>query len=89
MPGELGLLFTQQQIEQLAKLLPTMMNEKGSKTGDEIDHHFSGMISCFHTADLTEEWIVDSGASDHITSSLSKLSDVIRVPNSPKMKLPT
>ncbi|XP_057247552.1 uncharacterized protein LOC104884395 [Beta vulgaris subsp. vulgaris] len=70
--GENGLLFTQQQIEQLAKLLPVMtaqMNAKGTETDDEIDQHFSSMISCFHATDTAEEWIVDSGASDHITSS--------------------
>lgn len=32
---------------------------------------------------------MDYGASNHITSSVNKLSDVMRVQNSPKMKLPT
>lgn len=46
--GESNLLFSPQQLEQLARLLPSMIAQtraKGSDT-DEIDAHFSGMISC-------------------------------------------
>lgn len=46
--GEHGLLFTQQQMEQLAMLFPAMMNVKGSDDNEDIDQHFSGMISCSH-----------------------------------------
>lgn len=90
--GEPGLLFTQQQLDQLVKLLPTLTTKatiRDSETDEEIDNHFSGMISCFHVTGLTDEWIIDSGASDHMTPSLSKLSEVVQVQNSPRINLPT
>lgn len=61
MPGEPGLMFTQQQMDQLANLLPAMMNVNGSYTTEDIDQHFSGIISCFYVADSSEEWTVDYG----------------------------
>lgn len=59
--------FTPQQIEQLRQMLPTMVATKGSDTDDEIDAHFSGMITCNKVSSIQQNWIIDSGASDHMT----------------------
>lgn len=48
--------LTQQQLEQLAK----MMNfAKGSKTEKEIDAHFSTMISSNSVVSSINTWIID------------------------------
>lgn len=42
-----GLLFTPQQLEQLAKLMPQLNSgqSKNSETDEKLDLHFSGMVS--------------------------------------------
>ncbi|XP_048490918.1 uncharacterized protein LOC104884383 [Beta vulgaris subsp. vulgaris] len=68
-----GLLFSPQQLAQLAKLLPQITNTKHTETDDELDVHFSGMLTCQPNSISSDEWIVDSGASDHMTPHLSNL----------------
>lgn len=67
--------FTPQQLEQIAKLIPQLQscNLKGWDTEDELDCYFSGMISCNQVIVNTNEWIIDSGASDHMTPHLCNL----------------
>lgn len=77
--NESGVLFTQQQLDQIAKMLPGLLNQQTGKTtdtDDELDVHFSSMISCHQAAELSDAWIVDSGASDHMTPHLHCLTDV-------------
>lgn len=70
-----GLLFTPQQLEQLAKLVPQFQSSRvhDSETDEEIDYHFSGMLSLSHAKGQSCEWIVDSGASNHMTPHLSAM----------------
>lgn len=70
-----GLLFTPQQLDQLMKLMPQLQtgHTKDSDTDEELDHHFSGMITCHTSQGLPTDWIIDSGASDHMTPNLSAL----------------
>lgn len=81
-------LFTPQQLAQLAKM---MGNFRESDTDDEIDHHFSGMISCNVTGSPldTASWIIDSGASTHMTPNLANLIDPVPLLQSTKITLPT
>lgn len=74
--GDGDAAFTPQQLEQLAKLLPQLqaMNSSQCETDEELDH-FSGMITCFQASSCSTDWIVDSGASDHMTSHVSGLVD--------------
>lgn len=67
--------FTAQQLAQIFKLIPQLhANQiKGSDTEEGFDCHFSGMISCNQVTGQTNEWIIDSGASDHMTPYLHNL----------------
>ncbi|KAL8095199.1 hypothetical protein AgCh_036596 [Apium graveolens] len=83
-------LFTQQQLEQLALLIPQLQQQvtKESDTDEELDMHFSGMISS-NTSSIKNDWIIDSEASDHMTACLNSLHDVVPLAKTHQIKLPT
>lgn len=86
------IMMTTQQLDQILKLIPKTggSSQKESETDEEIDYGFSGMVSSSQekfTGAL--EWIIDSGASDHMTSSLENLMNVKRVPSIFTITLPT
>lgn len=60
-----------------------------SITDDELENCFSGMVSCHMSAIDNKTWIVDSGASDHMTFSLDSLCNVQPAPSDLIIKLPT
>ncbi|XP_074323322.1 uncharacterized protein LOC141660253 [Apium graveolens] len=61
-------VITHQQFEQLLKLIPGNINTQ--TTEEDMDTPFSGMITSNAVESLVQEWIVDSGASDHMSCSL-------------------
>jgi len=67
MPG-----LTTQQIHQLLKLLPTSSNSSSvshsEETDEEIDYSFAGKAICFHPGKEAKDWVIDTGATDHMTS---------------------
>nr|GEV64818.1 retrovirus-related Pol polyprotein from transposon TNT 1-94 [Tanacetum cinerariifolium] len=77
-------VFTSKQFEQLLKSLPHF-----NQTGDnapEIEHHFGeGTIYCFSCVNgVIERWIIDTGASDHMSPDdvqMLKNKQVINLPN--------
>lgn len=85
-----GLLFTPQQLEQLAQLVPQLQlsSSKVGDTEDEPGYHFSGMISCKKALNATNEWIIDSGASDHMTPRPDFLNKATPILNSSLINLP-
>lgn len=83
-----GILFSQQQLDQLAKLMQKT-HQKGSETDEEIDYHFSGMLTCNAATKKTSQWIIDSGAIDHMTWSMSCLQNPVKFLQPCKIKLPT
>ena len=75
--------LTAQQVEQLLKLLPqTSSNNSNSSVGhseetdEEIDFGFAGTTVCFHAEQEPVDWVLDTGATDHMTSLSSCLSRV-------------
>ena len=89
MPDTTGTLFTPQQLAQLAKLVPQLTQTRGSDTDEELDNHFSGMISYNASEEDINSWIIDSGASAHMTPHLNKLTDVMMLPKKTTITLPT
>ncbi|XP_074327385.1 uncharacterized protein LOC141665303 [Apium graveolens] len=72
------IVFSPQQLEQILKLIPgeALQSLKSSVPDDEFDVTFSGMVTCNLAKCHYADWIVDSGASDHITGSLTMLTNV-------------
>lgn len=83
--------MTPQQLEHLLKLIPKdVPNQRGSETDEEIDFGFSGMAkSSIDKMSESEDWIIDSGASDHMTSCLKNLINVKHTPTNFIITLPT
>ncbi|XP_074373858.1 uncharacterized protein LOC141714225 [Apium graveolens] len=85
-----GLLFTPQQLEQLTQLVPQLQLSSTKALEPEVDleFHFSGMISCHNSTTLNHEWILDSGALDHMTPHMTFLQNAAPTSNSPRINLP-
>lgn len=79
------MVISHQQFQQLLKLIPG----NSGQSEEEYDSPFSGMITCGAVESTTREWIVDSGASDHMTCSLNLLHNVRPTPSHLNIKLPT
>ncbi|XP_074355693.1 uncharacterized protein LOC141695336 [Apium graveolens] len=79
-------MFSQQQLEQLFKMLPgsSLNNSENIE-----DSPFSGMINTNKMYVKSNEWIVDYEASDHMTSSLNNLLNVKHAPPNFTINLPT
>lgn len=85
-----GVYFTGEQLENLSFLMRQLQynQAKGSETDEELDLHFSGMISS-HISLNKNAWIIDSGASDHMTPNLHLLTNVIPITKAHHIQLPT
>lgn len=72
-------LLTTEQIQQVLKLLPSGSGamKNGSDTEEEIDTGFTGMIACCNVAVNASDWIIDSGASNHMASNLDILVKLV------------
>lgn len=73
------------QFEQLLKLLPVQKEEQ------DLDSPFFGMAVCNTVTTIadSEEWIIDSGATDHMTANLSLVTNVKPANSCLTIKLPT
>lgn len=70
--------------------MPQLMSQaRGSDIDEEIDMHFSGMISAKKLADSTNASIIDSGASDHMTPHVKLLSNLVPMQGLSSINLPT
>lgn len=82
-------VITPQQLEQLLKLLPATQ-QGGSDTEEELEGAFSGMAHSEEQGGFKNaKWVMDSGASDHMTSTIQHLINVKAAPSNFTIKLPT
>uniref|UniRef100_A0A803MUY4 Retrovirus-related Pol polyprotein from transposon TNT 1-94-like beta-barrel domain-containing protein n=1 Tax=Chenopodium quinoa TaxID=63459 RepID=A0A803MUY4_CHEQI len=79
--------ITAQQLEQLLKLVPSS-SKTGYGTEEEIESGFAGMINCNNASSSMNEWILDSGASDHMISDDKLLDEFVPVKGNTKINLP-
>ncbi|KAL2939149.1 Retrovirus-related Pol polyprotein from transposon RE1 [Bienertia sinuspersici] len=77
---------TAQQLEQILKLIPSNTD---SEAEEEIDSGFTGMVSCCNASLESHKWILDSGASDHMTGDPSIVNKVRNADCKLKINLPT
>ncbi|KAL2927618.1 Retrovirus-related Pol polyprotein from transposon RE2 [Bienertia sinuspersici] len=71
------------------ELLPTLTSPpvKESETDKEIDSHFSGMITCHMAEGQRKKWIIDSGASNHMTPYLESFCDTTAINSTQQINL--
>ena len=79
-------LFSPQQLSQLAQLL---QQSNLQDTTDTPDTPFSGMMSSNNAVTSCNDWIIDSGASDHMTPYFGNLESPTPMPSSTHINLPT
>ncbi|XP_074352312.1 uncharacterized protein LOC141691472 [Apium graveolens] len=88
-----GLLFTPQQLEQLSQIVPhfsqLQTNQDKATFDEELDYHFSGVISCHNAHNMEIEWIVDFGASEHMTPHHSAIFNPSYLLSNQRIQLPT
>ncbi|XP_056688057.1 uncharacterized protein [Spinacia oleracea] len=82
--------FTTQQLEQLLKMLHVPSKATpGSDTKDEMDTGIAGMVSCYYANAIGQEWIIDTGASLHMTGNLNMLLNSVKCDDFPQINFPT
>lgn len=89
---EENVMFSSQQLQHLLKFMPVAGSgsaHRGSDTEEELEMAFSGMVACNLSVTSSNAWIVDSGASDHMTGTLEKLINIKPVNSALTITLPT
>ena len=82
-------VISQQQLEKLLKLLPSISKatKSGSETEEEPDTTFPCLVSCYSASSDMNTCIINSGALDHMTCDLSLLFEFEETKNKPKINL--
>uniref|UniRef100_A0A7C9CXZ8 Retrovirus-related Pol polyprotein from transposon TNT 1-94-like beta-barrel domain-containing protein n=1 Tax=Opuntia streptacantha TaxID=393608 RepID=A0A7C9CXZ8_OPUST len=77
--------LTSYQIEQLLQLLPNSSSSHSPSTpsqvedtDEELDYNFAGTATaiCLHAEQKEVDWVIDTGATDHMTSVSTRLFTV-------------
>ena len=61
--------ITAQQLEQLLRMLPVPSKTGVSDSDDDMEACFAEMVTCNLATSVGQEWIIDSGATHHMTGS--------------------
>ncbi|KAK9733055.1 hypothetical protein RND81_04G040700 [Saponaria officinalis] len=79
-----------QQLENLLKMVPRSgnSNKAGGESEEELECNFAGMINQTLQNDVSKEWIIDSGASNHMAFKLNILKNVKRLNKGLRINLP-
>ncbi|KAK9671088.1 hypothetical protein RND81_12G006000 [Saponaria officinalis] len=79
-----------QQLENLLKMVPANNNtyKPGGDSEEEIECNFEGMIHHLNHKGHKIEWVIDSGATDHMSPYLDIMTNVEVVNEKPKINLP-
>lgn len=73
----------------MLKMLPTM-SKLGGENGsdDEMEGNYAGVVVCNNVRANEYKWILDSGATHHITGSKEKLCNLEKLSDCVKVDLP-
>lgn len=84
------MFITQNQIEQLLRLLPQSIKQARfqSNIEDEIDVNFAGNLSISCVVAMTQEWIIESRATYHMSSILENVQHTISLTVKSLINLP-
>ncbi|KAL2932887.1 Retrovirus-related Pol polyprotein from transposon RE1 [Bienertia sinuspersici] len=80
--------ITAEQLEQLLKMLPTPSKNGEEDSNDEMGVCYAEMMECNMAQTKAEDWIIDTGATHHMTGNLQFLSHVKPTSNDLKINLP-
>lgn len=84
------IVLSPQQLQQLLQLLPNQTQSVSPELGvDSLESPFSGMIACNAVQTMSNMWIVDTGATDHMTSEFNLLRNVKVAATNLTVNLPT
>uniref|UniRef100_A0A803LR03 Uncharacterized protein n=1 Tax=Chenopodium quinoa TaxID=63459 RepID=A0A803LR03_CHEQI len=85
-----ALPFNASQLEQLVNMWPNVGKSAGTgQEEDDLDFTYAGMVSCHFVNAASTAWIIDSGASDHMTCNLKVLENAEKCRSEAKINLPT
>lgn len=59
-------------------MLPVPSKGGGSESEDEMEVNYASVVLCNLAQSITHEWIIDSGATHHMTGSLEHKGDRIK-----------
>jgi len=83
-----GLSLTSQQVEQLLKLLPQSTRASTETEDDDLEQSFAGNVYCSCASIKTSDWILDTGATDHMTPVYKNLVQAKECIDSVHINLP-
>uniref|UniRef100_A0A803MD35 Retrovirus-related Pol polyprotein from transposon TNT 1-94-like beta-barrel domain-containing protein n=1 Tax=Chenopodium quinoa TaxID=63459 RepID=A0A803MD35_CHEQI len=90
-PDTGSVTFRTSQFDQCLKKFSGMSSTSSSvlsETDDKLEHIFGGMETCFNASLGPNIWIVDSGASNHMTTNVDVMQNSVVVDGVPSINLP-
>lgn len=92
--GRRGIMFNDEQYKQILGLLSKDANTSSTQQAQQCHDHqgnMTGMTACFMSQIAVGEWIVDSGATHHVTTDIKRLKEIIQTVGKAedKVQLPT